>query len=420
MRRTTALTLSLVLAGAAAAGFLPLRRLPAADVLRQALATVERNVVFPDRCDEAWRQACADAVARAGGLATSEDLSSTLNALLGRLGLSHTRHLSPTEPAFFEFLDLFRRRPFGAATFPRLPGGAPTYVGLGMTTTTLEGGTVVASVYDGGPADRAGILAGDEILDVEGAPFHPLASFLDREGRDTVLRLRHGPGPSDVRMATVRPERLRPSELFLEAQRASARVLVRRGRTLGYVHVWCWADDSYQDLLVEQLGTGPLAGVDGLVLDLRGGWGGADPAYLAPFTDRIPTLTFTDRHGGRFIRPASPPPPPAVRFRAPLVLLVDGGTTSGKEVVAHALAAQGRARIVGTPTAGALLGGRPFLLDDGSLLYLAVTDVTVDGVRLEGRPLEPQVRVERPLRWCRGVDPQVDRAFLELESMVAE
>lgn len=420
MRRVTTLTLCLTLASLASAGFLPLRRSSAAAILRQVVGIVERDVAFPDRCDEAWRRACADVLAGADALATPEDLSAAANSLLGRLRLSHTRHLCPTGPSFYEFLDLFRRRPFGTTAFARLPGGAPTYVGLGMTTLLDEGRTVVAAVYDGGPADRAGVLTGDEILDVEGAPFHPLASFLDREGRDTVLRLRHGPRPGDVRTTTVRPERIRPSDLFLEAQRASARVQVRQGRTLGYVHVWCWADDSYQDLLVEQLREGPLAGVDGLVLDLRGGWGGADPAYLTPFTDRIPTLTFTDRTGASFVRPSAPPPPPAVRVRAPLVVLVDGGTTSGKEVVAHALASQGRARLVGTPTAGALLGGRPFLLDDGSALYLAVTDVTVDGVRLEGRPVEPHVRIERPLRWCRGVDPQLDRAFLELESMVTK
>jgi carboxyl-terminal processing protease len=50
-------------------------------------------------------------------------------------------------------------------------------------------------------------------------------------------------------------------------------------------------------------------------------------------------------------------------------------------------------RVVGTRTAGALLAGRGFLRKDGSLLVLAVSDVWVEGERLEGRGVMPDVVV---------------------------
>ena len=69
------------------------------------------------------------------------------------------------------------------------------------------------------------------------------------------------------------------------------------------------------------------------------------------------------------------------RWRRPVVVLVDQGTRSGKEVVTYGLKRHG-VRVVGTRTAGALLAARGFLLRDGSLLVLAVSDVRVEGERI--------------------------------------
>ena len=46
-----------------------------------------------------------------------------------------------------------------------------------------------------------------------------------------------------------------------------------------------------------------------------------------------------------------------------------------------------------------------------SLLMVAVADVRVDGTALEGRPVQPDVLVERPIPYCNGADPQLDAAY---------
>ena len=83
---------------------------------------------------------------------------------------------------------------------------------------------------------------------------------------------------------------------------------------------------------------------------------------------------------------------------------------SGKEVVAFAVKSRRLGTLVGERTAGAVLGGRPFLLSDRSLLYLATLDVEVNGVRLEGVGVQPDIWVQDDLPYAGGRDPQLDAA----------
>jgi carboxyl-terminal processing protease len=59
------------------------------------------------------------------------------------------------------------------------------------------------------------------------------------------------------------------------------------------------------------------------------------------------------------------------------------------------------------------------VLSDGSLLMLAVADVTVDGERLEGVGVEPDVHVPRELRSDVGRDPQREAALDEAARLAA-
>jgi C-terminal processing protease CtpA/Prc len=77
----------------------------------------------------------------------------------------------------------------------------------------------------------------------------------------------------------------------------------------------------------------------------------------------------------------------------------------------------GYGKVVGSRTAGALRAGRPFFLSDGSLLYLAVASCTANGEDLEGKGVEPDVKVDRPLPYCAGKDPQLLKA---VEAAVGE
>lgn len=94
-----------------------------------------------------------------------------------------------------------------------------------------------------------------------------------------------------------------------------------------------------------------------------------------------------------------------------MVMLVNEGSRSGKEILAYGFRKYGIGPVVGTKTAGAVVGGILRVMDDGSILYLAYADVQVDGVRLEGVGVEPDIEVPFSLEYAQGADPQKERAI---------
>jgi len=282
------------------------------------------------------------------------------------------------------------------------PGGNTT---IGIVATEIGTETFVADVFDGSPAAAAGVRTGERILAAADLPLNSQDQVAAGVPRAERLLLQESQDDDGGRVVDVQRVRVQPEEHYLAAQRASAKVVERDGQRVAYVHLRSWASKRYQDLLEEQLLEGQLAGADALVVDLRGGWGGADPGYLALFDARAPELALTGRDE------------PTTRMRRawtkPVVLLVDRSTRSGKEVIAHAFKRHRIGPVVGERTAGAVLGGQPFVLRDGSLLMLATADVLVDGERLEGVGVEPDLVVPRVLPYSAGRDPQLEAALDE-------
>lgn len=371
------------------------------DLLREVWAIVNDRFYDPDLNGVDPSAAIADFADAADDAATPAELRGVVNDSLAMLEASHTRLFTPDESAFYEVLDVFNPNGLAAGQVPGQPEGAVAYVGIGCVTKQIEGRAFVSDVYPTGPADDCGLRVGDEIVSVDGAAWGPVEPFAGRAGQAVELVVRRTPGMRALRLE-VTPERIRPRQMYLRALRASASVTDHDGRRLAYVRIRSYAHESYHDALVELMGD-EFAGADGLVLDLRGGWGGAVARYTDAFNPAHPYMQMRGRGGewGTVSRV----------WDRPLVVLIDEGTRSGKEMVADALQRAGVATLVGTPTAGAVLGGSAFPLSDGSLLMVAVTDVRLDGRTLEGNPVQPDVLVERPLPYCNGADPQLDAGY---------
>jgi carboxyl-terminal processing protease len=270
----------------------------------------------------------------------------------------------------------------------------------------------VRGVLEGSPAALAGVAPGERLVALDGQPFEPVKPFLARVGRPTRLTLQWDRDPATQRELVLVPESISPRALFLRALRASARIVEREGRRLGYAHLWSYAGEELHEALRALLLEGVLAEAEGLVLDLRGGFGGASLEYLNLFRLDLPTLELEGRSGAVQVLASS--------WKKPVVLLVDEGTTSGKELFAHVFQRQGRGPVVGVRTAGAVLGGRAFLLADGTLLYLAVSDVRIDGTRLEGVGVTPDVLVPWERVRSPGDDRQQQRAFAVLRELLGD
>jgi C-terminal processing protease CtpA/Prc len=331
---------------------------------------------------------------------TDAERSAAINAMLAELGASHTHHYTRDETAYYELVDIFSYKL--RRDIPKFfADKTVSYSGIGIFTKLIDGKTFVSAVFPGLPADKAGLLLGDEIVSADGAPFEPVASFRNRSGKTVALKVRrveHGP-LIDV---SVEPKQIEPDDTFAAALKDSARIVHSNGRRIGYVRVWSYADNEYQNVLEEVLSDGKLKDADALVWDLRGGWGGAQPHYLNVFNPYGPTMTLTGRNGEAHVV--------NYRWRKPVALLIDNGTRSGKEVLAYGFKKNGYGPVVGERSAGALLAATAFLLSDGSLLILAVEDASVEGERLEGKGVEPTIPVPFDIRYAAGKDPQLDKA----------
>jgi len=332
---------------------------------------------------------------------TDAERSAAINAMLAELGASHTHHYTRDETAYYELGDIFSyklRRDIPKFFSDR----TVAYAGIGMFTKAIDGKIFVSAVFPGQPADKAGLLLGDEIVSADGAPFEAVGSFRGKAGKMVALKVRRVANGPLIDVA-VEPKQIEPDDTFAAALKDSARIVEANGRRIGYVRIWSYADNKYQKLLEEVLSDGKLKDADALVWDLRGGWGGAQPFYLNVFNPFGPTMTLTGRDGEAHVV--------NYRWKKPVALLIDNGTRSGKEVLAYGFKKNSYGPVIGERSAGALLAATAFLLSDGSLLILAVEDASVEGERLEGIGVTPTIEVPFDIRYAAGKDPQLAKAI---------
>jgi C-terminal processing protease CtpA/Prc len=378
-------------------------------VFDRTVEIVLANFYRPAELDR-FREAVGLAVDSLPGLKDADPATvvDAIDFVLASLETSHTARYAQGSVEYYELLDVFRFAVRDAVRRLYPPDGEIAYDGIGIATRSIDGAVFVTDVYDGGPADEAGVLPGDEILWVDGRPFAGTESFRGRTAAPSILTLRREAG-GDPLTLTVPVERIEPSASLVEATRDSARIIERGGYRIGYLRIWAYTDRSVEGV-IEAAIAGPLADSDALVLDLRCRWGGAPADAADTFIGGAPDMVMVDRDGSRDLIHA--------RWRKPLVAIIDEGTRSGMEIFAYALKSNG-VRLVGMPTAGDVVAGRGFVLPDDSLLILAVADVYVDGARLEGVGVSPDLEVPFDIRYAAGKDPQLDAALSDLAGSLA-
>ncbi|HEV3052795.1 MAG TPA: S41 family peptidase [Longimicrobium sp.] len=281
---------------------------------------------------------------------------------------------------------------------------------LGFQLVRWEGRYFATMVLPGGPAATAGIRPWDEITSIDGvSPASsarldwrtddaflpdvrdpPVHALLVREGE--TVRLGVAARPGAVREVAV-PVRAWSA---LQGGRASVRSVVRDDVRIGYLRLFYLHITGVPELLEEAL-DGPLAGSDALVLDLRGRGGGA---HVVQQVLRL----LTDG--------------PKRRFRGPVVALIDRQARSGKEALAYELRRQGAARLVGEPTAGAVIPASFVDVGEGAVLMFPQMTLPPYTDLLEGKPTPPDVAVAWGGPYSGDRDPILEAGLDEAVRMV--
>ncbi len=340
---------------------------------------------------------------QAASARTREELAVAVNVMLAELGASHTHYYTPEDPAYYQLADIFLDAIRHRGLQHSFPSGEVSYPGIGVFThIDDQGSAFITGVVEGAPAHQAGLLLGDEILSADERPFRPVESFRGKVGSSISLWIRRTAARAPMAIS-VTPTEIHPNAMFLHGLQASAHIIAAGNNArIGYVHVWSYAGRRYQSALEELIAEGPLRDADALVWDLRDGWGGAEPRYLDLFNLRAPTMQVTGRNGETGMID--------VKWRKPVAMLINGGTRSGKEVLAYGFKEYRLGELIGARTEGAVLAATAFLIGDQGLLLLAVEDVLEDGQRLEGVGVTPTIEVAFDPRYAAGSDPQLQRA----------
>ena len=304
------------------------------------------------------------------------ELSVAINQALDELKTSHCRFLTINDDTYYFLNSLFlhgKNEDKAKSAFPGFITG-----GVGFAPD------VVRFVLDGSPAFKAGIHVGDKIVSVNGSQLIGQANFFGADISHPIVVFKRNSKPHCVQLNI---HKVSMYEMYSEAVTKSVRRFDKDDLHLGYVHLWC-GGHAAQEALADTLDREPLKDCDGLILDLRDGYGACsldalDPFYRQPAA--YPDFEMISREGKKTTN--------RIYFDKPLVALINGGSRSGKEMLAFSLEKTKRAQVIGERTAGYFVAGQLFKINDLCALYLAVSDCSLSGTRLEGTGVEPDLKV---------------------------
>lgn len=316
---------------------------------------------------------------------TENEFGKTVNEMIDAFGDSHFGFFTRSDQSFYVMQSLTKKE---AETFPE----------IGAWFHTADDGYTIQMVFDGGGAAKAGLRKGDRVVGVDGVPFTPVDSLrnkIDHKARFKVMR-------GDKAMTVEIPvEKVDGARLFLDATRNSERIIDFGGKKYGYIHLWTMASEDQKSALAGAV-YGKFRDTAGIILDIRDGFGGRPEGFGDPFFRPEATLSWQFGPSAKVDQPFG--------YQRPLVVLINKGSRSAKEIFAYIMKSSKRATLVGERTGGNVLGTVPSPVGDWAFLEIPMVDVAVNGERLEKVGVAPDVAVA-PEFDAQGKDLYVAKAL---------
>ncbi|OGO00867.1 MAG: hypothetical protein A2Y58_01345 [Chloroflexi bacterium RBG_13_51_52] len=262
------------------------------------------------------------------------------------------------------------------------------YAGIGAYVNIQDGNLTIVAPIGGSPAEKAGIKAGDIILEIDGESVSGL-------GLDIAVSKMKGPEGTTVRFLISREGESLP--LLIEVTRSIIELdsveYEMRG-DIAYIAIYHFTertDTEITGVIMELKETG----AKGIVIDLRGNGGGlleSAVAVASHFLREGIVVTTTNNEG---IIKKYEVDGDAEYTDLPMVVLVNGGTASASEAFTGALQDYERATVAGNTTFGKGSATIIYTLLDGSGLNITIARwLTPNGRLIEGQGLEPDIKLD--------------------------
>jgi len=274
-----------------------------------------------------------------------------------------------------------------AEAFDEQAEGAYEGIGVELQQQPDNSSLKVISPIDDTPAAKAGILAGDLIIAIDGKPISAIEATEPLRGK----------AGSKVVLTIVRAGKAKPFDVPIT--RETIRVTSVRSRMLepgyGYIRLSTFQADTGADFQkhVAQLQQQAGGRLKGLVLDLRSNPGGLLTAAVQVADDLLDKGNIVSTRGRISISDARFDATPGDLLKgAPVVVLADAGSASASEVLAGALRDNGRARVVGSRTFGKGSVQTVLPLDNGDSVKLTTARYyTPSGKSIQATGIVPDV-----------------------------
>lgn len=243
-----------------------------------------------------------------------------------------------------------------------------SFSGIGVEFVIRQDTIHIQGVIKNGPAEKAGVLAGDKIVSVDGKPF--VGKIVTQE--EAMHRLK-GPKDTKVKIGVVRYGSKKVHTFTITRgdipQKSIVATYMLDDKT-GYIRVKKFSETTYAELLIS-LAKLSQSGFTNLVIDLRDNTGGYLETAVQMANEFLPKNRLIVYTQGR--------KQPRQEFLSdgrgsykdiPLVVLINEGSASSSEIFAGAIQDNDRGTIIGRRSFGKGLVQKQMEFPDGSIIRL--------------------------------------------------
>ena len=245
-----------------------------------------------------------------------------------------------------------------------------SFSGVGIEFIIRNDTLRVQNVISGGPAEQAGLIAGDKIVTVDDSTF--TGPTLTNEYAMHTLK---GPQGTEVKLGVVRYGEKDIREFTVTRDQIvthSVTAAYMLDETTGYIRIKNFSDNTYEEVVIA-LAQLSMEGFEQIVVDLRGNSGGylhSAVEIANQFLPRGSLIVYTE--GRRSPREEYRSNGHGSYKQMPLVVLIDEGSASASEILAGAIQDNDRGTIIGRRSFGKGLVQQPLEFTDGSMMRLTI------------------------------------------------
>jgi carboxyl-terminal processing protease len=260
--------------------------------------------------------------------------------------------------------------------------------GIGATVSKRFGYAAIVSVIPGGPADKAGVSAGDIIEFIDGQSTHEISLA------SVKARLSGEPG-SRVDCSIIRTRKIEPQKITIVRELVGVPPVQEQTMAdgVGYVKAQVLNKGKAQDITAK-IKSLQRQGAKKLILDLRNSSEGDAEEGVAIANLFLDNGMIAAVQGQKYDKVTYTAEAQKKITDLPLVVMVNRGTAGAAEIVAAAILENGRGDVVGDKTFGEGSVQKLIEVPDGSALILSVAKYyTPKGKAIQENGITPNVQV---------------------------